>query len=402
MALVSQRFVVQLAPRAVVAVVAIVALVPALLVLVGRDQAANDLGGDFPSFYAAGRIVLDGDADDLYDAAVQRSAQAPYHDDEGDLIYFPYPPFVAAGYAGLAWLPYGVALTAHTLLALAALVWAMWLVVPTLHLRIGRLDGTLAGSAIMLAAYPVVTAVLGGQNTTFTVLIFALVWRSVASGQLITAGVVGGLLVAKPQFGLVLFAVLVVARLWSAVAAFAATGVVIGALTAFGWGWDWPRVWLDQVQRFGEANEVVSGSLMINIVGWFGNLTDAEWAHVVALVGVAAVAMVAGRLVWRLGVRWATFGAVTATVLLVSPATLFYDLGLALAGYLVIVALDVERDHRSWMVAAVVVLSWSQLLAGSLGWSPLFLVLVGLWGYAVSSADRIAIDVAPARADGSA
>ena len=74
----SEHFVLRLAPRALVAVVALAALVPALLVVVGSEDDANSLGGDFPSFYGAGRIVLDGAAQDLYDlvAMVRRRVEA--------------------------------------------------------------------------------------------------------------------------------------------------------------------------------------------------------------------------------------------------------------------------------------------------------------------------------------
>lgn len=391
MAVVSDHFVLRLAPRALVAVVALVALVPALLVIVGSEDEANALGGDFPSFYGAGRIVLDGDSRDLYDPGVQRAVQAPYHDDPDEFLYFAYPPFVAVAYAAIAWLPYGMALSVHALLALGALAWAVRLVVPQPTAGLTGRDLMIGSTAAALLAYPIVTAVLGGQNTTFTILLFALVWRALGNGHPVWAGAVGALTLSKPQFGLVLLAFVVVARWWAAVATFVAGGVALIGLTAIGWGWDWVATWLDQVQRFGDVNDVVNGPLMINIVGWIPNVWDQPAGDAVAIAVAAAVFVVSAALVWRSRLDARALGLVTAAVLLVAPSALFYDIGLALVGFAVVV-LVVEPERR-WLpfIGGAIVVSWSQLLASSLGWSPLFIVLLALWAYAfVREVQRLA------------
>ena len=177
------------------------------------------------------------------DPGVQRAAQAPYHDDPDEFLYFAYPPFVAVIYAALAWMPYGVALSVHAFVALAALAVSLRLVLPRRPGGSSDLDVTIAATAVALIAYPIVTAVLGGQNTTFTMLLFAVVWRSIEAHRVASAGVASGLMLFKPQFGLVLLALLLVARRWTVLLVAGVMGAAIGIATAGIWGWDWVSVW---------------------------------------------------------------------------------------------------------------------------------------------------------------
>src|SRR5947207_9971002 len=71
------------------------ALVVAFLVTVlsgsGSDTAAGRVGGDYPAFYGAGRIVLDGDAAHLYDVKRQEQAERDLFAGNHDgLLYFAY------------------------------------------------------------------------------------------------------------------------------------------------------------------------------------------------------------------------------------------------------------------------------------------------------------------------
>ena len=145
-------FVLRVFPRVVIAVVALVALVPALASVTGNDDVAHTLGGDFPSFYAAGQIVLDGRIDELYDPDVQFSYQEAFQEKDAGLLYFAYPPVTALAYAPLAALPYGVAATVHSLIALGALVGAMWLLLPQVDLALSRRDHVALGTALALVA----------------------------------------------------------------------------------------------------------------------------------------------------------------------------------------------------------------------------------------------------------
>ena len=90
-------------------------------------------GGDFPAFYGAARIVADGEIADLYDVEVQTEAQADlWGPDDPGVLYFAYPPHVAAAYGPLASLSYPVAYALHTLMMSAFVLAALALAKPLL------------------------------------------------------------------------------------------------------------------------------------------------------------------------------------------------------------------------------------------------------------------------------
>src|SRR5262245_57339867 len=64
------------------------------------------VGTDFAVFYAAGRMVAEGDGDHLYDAARIRSEFSTFLNTDKYYMAFPYPVWVALPYAALAQLPY--------------------------------------------------------------------------------------------------------------------------------------------------------------------------------------------------------------------------------------------------------------------------------------------------------
>lgn len=371
------------------AVVAVVCLLPAVLTIVGASDAADRLGGDFPSFYGAGTIVLDGQADRLYEPEIQRAAQVGFHEHPDEYLFFAYPPYVAAAYAGISWLPYGVALTVQALLALVALVAAFWFLFASFPSDVRTGDLAIAATAAGLVTYPIVTSVLGGQNTTFTLALMGAVWYGVAKSQVVLPAAALTLLMFKPQFGLLVVVAVVAARRWRVVlgAGAGAIGLYLGTAAWLGAGW--VGTWIDQVTRFGEANDVVNGDLMVNIVGWVANLSTGLTADVVGWTAVVAVTVVTLVGIVRHGFGTEVFGMAGGWVVLASLSTLFYDAGIAIAGFGLWVLMT---DRRPWWIVAAIGVTWTQLGARALGWSPLFIVVVALWAiqsqWAMQSAGR--------------
>lgn len=376
MPLVRSRFLFGALSSAVVVVVAVVAFVPAVLEAVGLGEEAADLGGDFPAFYGAGRIVLDGDIALLYDPTTQVVAQSGLHDEPGDFLYFAYPPFVAVAYALIAWLPYGVALTLQVLGSLGALAAAMYVLAGDFGAPSGRTRRAVASSAACLVAYPVIAAVLGGQNTTLTVLLGVLAWWAVREGRWVIAGTVVAAAMFKPQFGIIYAIALAALRSWRAVLVAGAGSAVLYLGTAALMGWGWTAEWLAQVAEFNDLNADANGHLMVNVVGWLVNLADTPWTTTVAWTIVASVAIGSWIVVQNSRDTWASFGVVTAAMILVAPSALFYDAGIALVGA---GAFAAAVGARWWLLAIVGAASWSQLAAGSIGWSPLFILVALIW-----------------------
>lgn len=390
----SESLVARVLPIAVLAVIAVVVLIPALFEVIGRSESAAAMGGDFPSFFSAGSIVLDGEIDSLYDPAVQRMYQEGFHG-EGEYLFFAYPPFVAIGYAAIAWLPYGVAFALHAAMSIAALIGACWLalgqIAPGANLR----QRVVVASAVAIVSYPILRAVLGGQNTAFSLVLITGVWWACEKDRTILAGVLVVGLMAKPQFALVLLVILVLARKWRVVATAMAGSIVLYLATAVVVGWAWPKDWLDQVVAFGDVNGVVNSSLMVNVTGWAtAALPEGAVASGIVVVLFGAVLCLAVWTVFRAGLRWPSFAVLASAVVLLSPSALFYDAGIALFAFGVVSALVMDRP---WWAVGMAAIAWVQVFEPLLGWSPLFILVLAALVASVSTLGEGAERVTPRR-----
>src|SRR5579884_3538833 len=113
-------------------------LVTILLVAYGYELLAGSpplnasgvpIGGDYIAFHAAGRLVLDGHAASVYDQASIASVEQQLVDGRLDHFYdaFRNPPFFALVFAPLATLPLLPGFVVWTVLSLACLGLALWL-----------------------------------------------------------------------------------------------------------------------------------------------------------------------------------------------------------------------------------------------------------------------------------
>ena len=154
----------------------------------GAGTATGRLGGDFPSFYGAGSIVARGDGDRLYDPALQAEVQADLFGDDTGFLYFAYPPYYAYPYSALSLLPFRAAFLVHALLLIVALWLAIQLAAPLLPRLLASRDRKIAALAVLLASYPMLRSVLGGQNTPLTLLLIVAVWRFAEDERDLAAG----------------------------------------------------------------------------------------------------------------------------------------------------------------------------------------------------------------------
>lgn len=375
-----------------VAVAVLVALALALVIVVvtadGPDAVSGGLGGDYPSFYAAGEIArLDPglDPDRFYDPVVQFSTQEPFlpSDTDGQL-FFAYPAFFVAPYVPLAAVGFELSYLLHVLVMVGAVVLALWVLRPVS--RVVREHG-LETLAVVLTFYPLFRGVTGGQNTALSLLAFAVVWRSLHDGREIPAGVAAGLLLFKPPLALPILGGLLLGRRFAAAGASVATAVglyVIGALLT---GPAWPTAWLDAVQFLDEFDTPFNVHNFVSLPGAaeaiFG--IDSTAATVIGF-SLAAVVIVLVSLAWlRRDLDLDVLMAITVSgTLLISPHALFYDAGLLVLVGLVLA--DRRPDLRNWLVVLWTA-GFVHLLAGPLDVDPLVLVVVAAFALAMT-ADR--------------
>jgi hypothetical protein len=258
----------------------------------------------------------------------------------------------------------------------------------------GALDGwTRLGlaSVAAVASYPVLRSVLGGQNATFTLLGVAAVARFDRDDRPIATGIVAAALLYKPQFGVLIIGVLIVSKRWASVGTAVVAAAALFGVGVLVVGADWIGTWLAAVSTFGDLNIVVNGYLMISAWGWVQNLMGVSvWSYLVAAGVVATVGLpMAYGLVTH---RWSEIPwyALAPLVIVAAPSALYYDATLVLLPIAVMVGWAVERV--AMVVVGAVVISWVQVFASGLGWSPLFpliLAMAALLAASVLRDDRV-------------
>jgi hypothetical protein len=368
-------------PRLLLAAMGL-ALVFALCTGSGARIVSGRLGGDFAEFYAAGRIVLAGQAERLYDPAAQRAAERDLMPDAAGDVFVPfaYPPQFALPYALLAALPYRVAFAVH----LAAMAGLLFLAV-----RIACRDLPWAApytAAVFCAAilfYPLLRALLGGQNTPLSLCLFAAAWSLERRGRMVAAGLCLAALCFKPQLGLGLLALYTLAgRTRLALSACLGLAVLLAGATAV-FGPSWPAAWLGYADWVVRTSLGMEGEMAVSFPGVARHLL-AAWPRAGLAAGLgAACAVLAclGVVFWRRRGRSLDrpcLGLAAAGLLLAAPHAYFYDAGLLVFPALAL--LDARLPRAASLVCGLWLAGWAQLFAPRLGLSPLFPAALALFG----------------------
>ncbi|HVV78618.1 MAG TPA: glycosyltransferase family 87 protein [Pseudolabrys sp.] len=303
------------------------------------DSFGRPVGTDFSSFWTAGRMALDGHAAAAYDWKMHWAVQKQTH---GIDLFYPwsYPPVFLLVTATLAVLPY---LPAFLLWQSASLLAALAVFRAILPRR----------AALLYAlGFPAVLICFGHGQTGF--LTGALLGGGVLALQRneVVAGVLFGLLIYKPQFGILLPFVLAAGGYWRAFVAAAATVVVtIGASIAI-WGWPVWQAFFRSVSltekivfEAGDTGFEKFQSIFAFVRSLGGPLSLAYGAQAVVTLGALAACV----WIWRSEAAHRLKGAALLTgALLSSPYMLDYDLiafGLAIA---LVVAHGLKRGFHPW------------------------------------------------------
>jgi hypothetical protein len=117
---------------------------------------------------------------------------------------------------------------------------------------------------------------------------------------------------------------------------------------------------------------------MVNAIGWWEAVAPgATWIVVLSIVAVTVSTMV---LAYRQQLGPTSVGAVSAWLILAAASALFYDAGIPVVVFGMFVFL---RNRPLWLIPVAIGATWSQPFARALGWSPLFIVVVGIWLYQI-------------------
>lgn len=264
---------------------------------------------DFLSFWAAGRLALNGQAGVAYDMVAHRLIEQTASPIRGWLP-FPYPP------------PFLLFVTPFGALGLWT-AFALWLILTSAVYLAGTrksapLPYSLAHPAVLVNTWI-------GQNGFLTTGIFAL-GLSAFERSAFVAGAIFGLLVIKPQLALLVPVAFVAGREWRAFAGAALTALLLVVISYAVFGWEayagFFQLLPKQAQLIAQGkvpwNELASPYASFRLMG-----APASYSFAAQLVAALAGAVLTWR-AWalRLETRGATLAAAT---LLTTPYLLTYD-----------------------------------------------------------------------------
>jgi hypothetical protein len=200
------------------------------------DYRDRPLGTDFSNVWTAGRMALDGSADKAWSWPDQFAMQrALHHKPDVDLFGWHYPPPFLLIAAALAMLPYVPALLAWQLATLAPFAWMMWRLVPRRQTIL-----------VTLAAPVTLICILHGHNGFLTAMLLGG-GLAVLDRRPFLAGLLFGCLIYKPQFALIIPALLLAHRNWRAIAGAVLSAAGLIALTLAIWGVEVWRAFMDSL-----------------------------------------------------------------------------------------------------------------------------------------------------------
>jgi len=340
-----------------------------------RTIRGGRIGGDFPAFYGAARIVRGGGTSSLYDAHAQETAERDLFPSgiQGRLP-FPYPPFVALAYVPFTWMPFKWAFAVHALFMTGCVLAALAMMRSSMPVLGSH---ALVVTAATLGFFPIFRALFGGQNTPLSLLCAAGAAAAAARGRNLAAGVWTGVWLFKPQLAL-LVAVTLLLRSTNRRRYVIGLGLVGSAYYLVGValaGWTWPVWWLQHgAVPFALEDVRVDRGNGISFV-WLA--TEAGVGPLGWMAAVSTAAFVFWT-TWRR--RLAAFPATAlgaGAAVLISPYALYYDGGLAALALITSVA---SRPSTAAAAAAIWLLAFLQPLRA---WFPLppitIVVVLSMW-----------------------
>jgi hypothetical protein len=216
----------------------------------------------------------------------------------------------------------------------------------------------------------------GGQNTAITLLLYAAIGAALGRARDRDAGLLLGALAYKPHFALLTAFLVVLLRRWKALAWSVPVCVAWYAIGAAVSGPAWPERWWESVARYRELEADTNGPLLVSFLGVCERIFGAGSMAALAIGAAASLvvlAVAAARsrthappVLWAIG---------AAAIVLASPHTQFYDLGLlAVVGA---VAVDRLGRRAAGPVLALWLLAWVHALFRDPVVQPTFLVGLG-------------------------
>ena len=363
---------------ATIMLVVLVAAPVCLFILPNSYQPAipGTLLTDFLSFWIAAKEALGGAAAAVYDNEAFRAAHIEVTGSETFFAFF-YPPMYLLLITPLGLLGFVPAFALFILVGTSALMTVL-----------RGITGKWATAICLLAAPAVLNNVLHGQNAALMAALLGGALLMLERQRQVLAGILIGLMVTKPQYGLLLPFVLIGGGYWKAFAGAAVTACCFAGISFLVFGADVWTAFLAQVPFAGQTLEsglvdwgkMISVTSLVLILGGSAGLAST----VQAIVTVVCVGTVF--LVFRRSQDMAVRASVlVGAVLLATPFAMSYDLTLTLValGFLLRDQARMLAYEKSLMAFVVILPAVTSGLAVHAGVPlaplvPAILVLTGL------------------------
>jgi hypothetical protein len=212
----------------VIAVSSVLFLAQVAVVLLGVPSALKE-GTDFRRMYIAGYMVRSGEAQNLYDEAVNRQVQNALVSRDDATEVMDSPAYEALLFVPLSFVKYRTAYILFFAANLALLGLSIQMLKPFLK----KLDEVWRWlpAAVFLCFFPVAIAIVQGQDSIVLLTLMVASAVSFYRGRETGAGVFLGLTLFKFQFAIPIALLFLFWRRWRMLAGFAATAVVVAAIS---------------------------------------------------------------------------------------------------------------------------------------------------------------------------
>ena len=337
------------------------------------NAAGRPFGDDWVNYWSAGYLALHGRAAEIYDLSAFHAFQQTIVGSPLDGYHYSYPPVLLLLTAPFALIPYVPALFVWLSASWYAFYRALKLAMP------GR--GVLL---LGLAAPAVLINAIGGQNGCWTAALFGGGLSLLERRPLLAGGLLG-LLIYKPQLGLLIPVALLAGRHWRAFAAASISAGVLLAASAFCFGAD---VWVEFLRNLALLRQTIledGSGVWHRFVSVFVAArrlgAPVEAAYVIqAITGVLACIAVAW--VWLRETRANIKNAVLLLgTCLATPYLQDYDLvfGAMIVAWLWQQPVETERAERALQIACCLLLVLPLVAAAlahmtGLAFGPLFIL----------------------------
>jgi alpha-1,2-mannosyltransferase len=291
------------------------------------------MSGDFVAFHSAGRFVLSGRAPQLYEHAAVSEVQQALVEGRIPNLYDAYrnPPFFAALFAPLAPLDLIPAFAVYSLLSLACLGLALYLLVQEVPWLRPRWRGLVV---LVLAFPPVYFGLIDGENATISLLLYVLIYRSLARGQDRAAGAWAALGLFKPQLFFVFPLVFLISRRWRALSAYTLVALALLGVSLLMVGPDGLTAWLRILLEPESANARANAWRMASLKSFFDLLVPSNSLLSLGLYALTSLALLIPLLgAWSRSVAClpALWAWTSLVAVLLDPHLVDYDLTVLVA-----------------------------------------------------------------------